>query len=133
MITGINHITWTVTDIEESFHFYTLVLGFKPVMKSEHSAYFTVGGLWLAIVLGQGRQDSRYDHMAFQTEPENYQALVQKLKDNHVPQWKENESEGDSFYFLDPSGNRFELHCSSLGSRVSHGLEDWGDSVKWYE
>ena len=40
MIIGINHINISVTDIARSFSFYKDVLGFKPLCKSEDSAYF---------------------------------------------------------------------------------------------
>jgi hypothetical protein len=46
--------------------------------------------------------------------------------------WKENETEGDSFYFLDPSGNKFELHYSSLRNRIEDGKANWGSEVTWY-
>ena len=39
MITGLNHITLVVSDIDEAFTFYSEVLGFKPVQKSSKSAY----------------------------------------------------------------------------------------------
>ena len=43
MITGLNHITLAVKDIEESFSFYRTVMGFIPLCKWEGSAYFLVG------------------------------------------------------------------------------------------
>jgi catechol 2,3-dioxygenase-like lactoylglutathione lyase family enzyme len=59
MISGINHLTWTVKDIEESFAFYVDVLGFAPLMKSERSAYFLAGDVWIAVVKGVSRVDDR--------------------------------------------------------------------------
>jgi hypothetical protein len=38
--------------------------------------------------------------------------------------WKENTSEGDSLYFLDPDGHRLELHVGSLDSRLAHYAAD---------
>lgn len=43
MINGINHINIAVSDIERSFLFYKDILGFKPLCKSEGSAYFLAG------------------------------------------------------------------------------------------
>ena len=43
MINGINHINISVADIERSFLFYKDILGFKPLCKSEGSAYFLAG------------------------------------------------------------------------------------------
>ena len=33
MITGINHLTWNVVDIDVTFDFYVNVLGFKSIME----------------------------------------------------------------------------------------------------
>lgn len=36
-----------------------------------------------------------------------------------VREWKQNRSEGDSFYFLDPDGHRLEAHVGDLRSRLA--------------
>ena len=133
MISGINHLTWNVTDIEATFAFYVHVLGFTPVMKSDWSAYFLAGDVWIAVVKGERRNDSRYDHIAFHIDRPDYSKLVSKLVQLGVKQWKENETEGESFYFLDPSGNKFELHYSDLAARIRDGKANWGAGVTWYE
>lgn len=132
MISGINHLTWSVTDIEISFRFYVDVLGLKPVMKSDWSAYFLAGDVWIAVVKGDLRTDGRYDHIAFHVDAAGYEELVARLLASGVEQWKENESEGASFYFRDPSGNKFEIHSSDLAARVRDGKAGWGDAVTWY-
>ena len=132
MVTGINHLTWTVTDIDQTFAFYVDVLGFSPVMKCSWSAYFLAGHVWIAVVKGERREDTRYDHIAFHINRSEYDKVTTKLTDVGVEQWKDNESEGESFYFLDPSGNKFELHYSDLQSRIREGKESWGTDVIWY-
>jgi len=132
VISGINHVTWSVIDIATSFTFYVDVLGLKPIMKCSWSAYFLAGDVWIAVIQGEGRTDNRYDHIAFQVEPAGYRKLVSRLIDAKCTVWKENESESDSFYFLDPSGNKFELHYSNLKSRIEDGKANWGDDVTWY-
>lgn len=132
MISGVNHITWDVTDIDETFAFYVDLLGFTPIMKSEWSAYFLAGDVWLAVCKGERRDDDRYDHLAFHVDEEQYAGFVARLLSRGVQEWKENETEGDSFYFLDPSGNRFEIHSSSLEARIRDGKARWGEGVKWY-
>ena len=111
MISGINHLTWCVTDIEETFRFYVDVLSFVPVMKSEWSAYFVAGDVWIAVTKGDRRADSRYDHIAFHVDEEKYDEFVSNLLGLGVEEWKSNESEGSSFYFLDPpaTSSRFTL------------------------
>ena len=39
MITGMNHVTLAVTDIEKSFHFYRDILGLKPLCRWDKSDY----------------------------------------------------------------------------------------------
>ena len=79
MISGINHVTWSVIDIATSFTFYVDVLGLKPIMKCSWSAYFLAGDVWIAVIQGEGRTDNRYDHIAFQVEPAGYRRLVSSL------------------------------------------------------
>lgn len=76
MISGINHLTWNVADIEEAFGFYVGVLGFTPVMKSDRSAYFLAGDVWIAVVKGESRFDARYDHIAFHIDRADYPGLI---------------------------------------------------------
>ncbi len=49
MINGINHITISVKNIDSAFLFYKDILKLKPVMKSNRSAYFLAGKVWLAL------------------------------------------------------------------------------------
>lgn len=37
--------------------------------------------------------------------------------------WKDNKSEGQSFYFLDPDGHKLELHVGDLASRLAQCRE----------
>ena len=53
MITGINHITLSVRDLEESFRFYTQVLDCRPVAKWPQGAYLLAGMVWMALVVDQ--------------------------------------------------------------------------------
>ncbi len=117
MILGINHLTWNVADIEAAFQFYVDALGFKPVMKSAWSAYFLAGDVWVAVVKGDPRDDERYDHIAFHVEKTAYLDLVAGLVAQGVPQWQDNETEGDSFYFLDPVGQQVRAPLLQSGRK----------------
>ena len=132
MITGINHITISVSNIGVSFDFYKEVLGFKPVMKSSFSAYLLLSDLWIALQEEKvERSNNTYSHIALNVKKDDYISMVEKLKEFNVIEWKKNDTEGDSFYFLDPSGNKFELHYSDLNSRINHGKRNW-KNVEWF-
>ncbi len=45
MISGLNHVTISVSDLQRSFHFYTQILDFKPMLKWIKRAYLTAGDL----------------------------------------------------------------------------------------
>jgi catechol-2,3-dioxygenase len=42
-VTGLNHITLAVGDVERSFEFCTRLLGFEPVALWDKGAYFQAG------------------------------------------------------------------------------------------
>ncbi|MGJ5710806.1 VOC family protein, partial [Staphylococcus equorum] len=49
MIQSINHVTYSVSDIKTSIAFYKDILKAKILVESGKTAYFTLGGLWLAL------------------------------------------------------------------------------------
>ena len=135
MITGINHFTMSVRDIGESFSFYVDLLGLKPIQKSRTSIYLLAGETWIALVREPEMGDEprpEYNHLAFSLTPETFEPMKEKLKRAGVRVWQENRTEGDSFYFLDPSGNKLELHVTNLEARIAHGRRHWGDKVQWF-
>lgn len=122
MLTGINHITFAVDDVERSFDFYTKVLGLKPIAKWKTGAYLTAGGTWIALnqdsdVLNSRKTD--YSHIAFSCDLPDFEILKSRLLEYGCREWSENESEGESFYFLDPDGHQLEIHVGSLDSRIA--------------
>lgn len=127
MITGINHITLSVNDLSQSFSFYKEVLGFKPLMKRDKSAYFLAGDLWFCI-----EEDSKtriqelpeYTHIAFSISQENFHSMKENLQKHNVTSFKKNTSEGDSFYFLDPNGHKLEIHVGTWKTRLEKYLND---------
>ena len=121
MVRGINHITLAVRDLETSFVFYTEVLGLRPVARWYRGAYLETGGDWVCLSLDEGARSGslpEYTHVAFTVDEEDFSAAVEKLRGAGVECWQENRSPGESFYFLDPSGHKLEIHASDLAARV---------------
>ncbi len=133
MINGINHVTLSVKNIDESFKFYKEILGLKPIMKSKISAYFKAGTIWLALVKDASKINGNdYSHVAFNIDSKDFNNLKNKIKNYGAKKWQENKTEGDSFYFLDPSDNKLEIHSTSLDDRIKHGKEHWKKDVEWF-
>jgi len=120
MFNGINHITISVNNINVSFDFYMNILKLKPIMKSEYSAYFLCGNIWIALVEESSKEQfiSLYSHIALNTSKSKYKRIIDNLKKSNIKEWQDNKTEGESFYFLDPSGNKLEIHYSSLYKRI---------------
>ena len=60
-----------------------------------------------------------YTHYAFSLGEVDFPHFVQRLKAANVQQWRDNRSEGASFYFLDPDGHKLEVHVGDLASRLA--------------
>ena len=132
-INGINHITISVKNIDSAFLFYKDILNLKPIMKSSYSAYFRAGETWIVLIADKEYEPSKnYAHIAFNISKNDYYEFVELLKVKGVREWQENESEGDSLYLLDDSGNKLEIHFSTLEERVKHGKIHYGKEVQWW-
>lgn len=122
MLSGLNHLTIAVTDVERALRFYVDLLGARPHARWEGGAYLTLGALWLCLSLDPARdkvQGADYTHYAFGIAASHFDAFAARLRAAGVVEWKQNRSEGDSLYFLDPDGHRLELHTGDLQSRLS--------------
>lgn len=109
MISGMNHITLAVTDIDRSFDFYQKVLGLKPLVKWEKGAYFLVGDFWFCLnVDARRKRNPCYTHYALVTK-DNFEIMTQKILDFGTCIFKENTSPGTSLYFLDPDDHKLEF------------------------
>ena len=138
MITGVNHITLAVCDIERSFRFYRDILGFKPLVKWNQGAYFLIGeeeSFWFCLNVDKNRQPSPcYTHYAFSVPEGEFDNMVESITRVAVPMFKENTSPGKSFYFPDPDGHKLEIHVGNWKDRVIAKKADAGswENVEWY-
>ena len=122
MITGINHITLSVTDVARSFSFYTDVLGCRPVARWNHGAYLVAGNDWLCLSLDPETRSGplpEYSHIALSVDAGDLAKMSERILQAGTRRWKENTSEGGSLYVLDPDGHKLELHVGDLESRLT--------------
>lgn len=141
MITGLNHITLAVKDIETSFTFYRDILGFMPLCQWEGSAYFLVGdlddphALWFCLDRDVNRQETSCNtHYAFSVSPEDFKAISDRIIASGATVFKENSSPGDSLYFLDPDGHKLEIHVGDWQTRIVAKKAHPGNwtNVEWF-
>ena len=121
MLTGLNHLTLAVTDLPRSVSFYHDLLQLRLDATWDHGAYLSLPGLWLCLSLDPLRPSvpaAEYTHVAFTVGADDCAALVQRLRASGVVEWRDNRSEGASFYFLDPDGHKLEAHVGDLASRL---------------
>lgn len=136
MISGINHLTLAIRDVDESFRFYHDILGFKPLAKWPKGAYFAAGDLWLALVHDpqlEATTRSDYTHVAFTVSSQDYTAMAQKIVDSGATVWQDNWTEGDSLYFSDPNGHKLEIHASDLATRLQTAKENPWDGLEFFD
>lgn len=117
-ITGVNHVTLVVADLDRALAFYGDTLGLRLRARGPRMAYLEGGALWLCLELGQPCPAQDDSHIAFSVTPETLARLSARLND--APRWKDNRSEGASVYLLDPDGHKLELHVGSLETRLGH-------------
>nr|WP_275664516.1 MULTISPECIES: FosG/FosC2-related fosfomycin resistance glutathione transferase [Vibrio] len=118
VILGLNHITIAVSDLESSLQFYRDILGFTAHAKWDNGAYLSVGELWFCLSLDEPCPKADYTHIAFDIASEEFEAFAKCVVSLGVEVWKENKSEGQSLYILDPDGHKLEVHSGSLESRL---------------
>lgn len=93
MLSGINHITLAVTDLNKSLEFYIEVLGFTGHVKWDQGAYLTIGDLWLCLASDTPCKKDDYTHFAFSISPTDNDLFCEQLALQGVKQWKRNHSE----------------------------------------
>ncbi len=121
MITGVNHITLAVRELERSFVFYTELLGLTLVHDgSSFGMVFLRAGSDNVILarsdapLQRSHADSRRAHHAFKIDPTKYEDAKRYLASEGVEVFEEENRTkgvfvGRQFYIRDPDGNVIEF------------------------
>jgi len=126
VLKGLNHITLSVSALSKSLTYYTDLLGFSLHARWNQGAHLTLGGLWLCLLHDAQVRTAplaEYTHIALSVDSPDFDAFSRKVAAGGHPIWKENTSEGESIYLLDPDGHKLEVHVGSLESRLA-ALQD---------
>ena len=123
---GINHFALNVRDMDRAEAFYTGILGFPVITRTETRAglkHVEVDAGNVAIALFESPDldltaaqktmtDDGYLHFAFAAPYDRFDAIQQALKEGGVQMDGEPRDwgEGVSIYFPDPDGHQIEIH-----------------------
>ena len=119
---GVDHINVDVNDLDACLEFYRDVLDLDLLRPPEdfhgEHAMFEAGETVVTLV-ESGRADAWHEreldhpldkaHVAFETDPERYRRLADRLDDQFPKQGPYDWGEFEGFYFHDPDGNLLEV------------------------
>lgn len=129
MIEGLSHITFIVGDLDKMETLLVTVLDAGKIYDSGDNSFsisrerfFTVGGLWVAIMEGEPLPKRTYNHVVFKIPDRDYDGYLQRVRSLGL-ELREGRSrvdgEGRSIYFHDYDNHLFELHTGTLNERLA--------------
>jgi metallothiol transferase len=126
LVKGINHVTFSVSNLDVSLAFYQQVFDAALLLRTERMAYLDLSGLWIALNVQADipRQEIRqsYTHLAFTVEAQDMEHMEDRLRQLHVPikpGRPRSAGEAHSLYFTDPDGHLLEVHSGDRETRLA--------------
>lgn len=99
------------------------MLGLQLRARWAEGAYLEAGNLWLCLSVdadASNGPNTDSTHYAFDVADADFDALVARVRDASIPEWRSDNSEGASLYILDPDLHRLELQVGDLASSLAH-------------
>jgi catechol 2,3-dioxygenase-like lactoylglutathione lyase family enzyme len=116
---GVLHFTIPVKDLDRSEKFYTDILGFEKVGRTDRIVFLRAGDDFFNLTYSENpitlNADGRHEiHSAFRLTPQAYENVLRTLPSKGVEIFKEEDRRagvfvGRSAYIRDPDGNVIEF------------------------